>query len=147
MARTVPYTTGSHEVADGVWAYLQPEGGWGRSNAGLITSSDDNTSLLVDTLFDVDLTAEMVAALRKATGAAERITTVVNTHANGDHCYGNALLGGAEIIASAASAASAAELADLPPSTLAAFMRVTPAGAHATCRRSQALARRRTRRA
>ncbi|HZA79077.1 MAG TPA: MBL fold metallo-hydrolase [Acidimicrobiales bacterium] len=123
MAPSIPYTRGAHEVGDGLWAYLQPDGGWGRSNAGLIASGDGNTSLLVDTLFDLELSAEMVAALRRATPAAERITTVVNTHANGDHCYGNALLAGAEIIA---SAASAAELADLPPSALAEFMRAAP---------------------
>ncbi len=54
MARTVPYATGPHEVADGVWTYLQPEGGnGGRSDAGLITSSDDDTSLLADTARNV----------------------------------------------------------------------------------------------
>ncbi|MDQ3737602.1 MAG: MBL fold metallo-hydrolase, partial [Actinomycetota bacterium] len=79
MTHDVPYTKGAHQVADGVWAYLQPDGGWGRSNAGLITSRDTDTSLLVDTLFDLELTAEMLASLRQATPAAERITTVVNT--------------------------------------------------------------------
>ena len=123
MARAVPYTKGAHEVGDGVWAYLQPDGGWGRSNAGLITSGDGDTSLLVDTLFDLELTAEMLAALRQATPAAERITTVVNTHANGDHCYGNALVADAEIVA---SATCAAEMDDLPASLLAAFMRAAP---------------------
>jgi glyoxylase-like metal-dependent hydrolase (beta-lactamase superfamily II) len=123
MDRAVPYTKGAHEVADGVWAYLQPDGGWGRSNAGLIASADGDTSLLVDTLFDLDLTADMLAALRQATPAAEPITTVVNTHANGDHCSGNALVAGAEIVA---SAASAADMAELPASVLAAFMRAAP---------------------
>jgi len=123
MAPNVPYTKGAHEVADGVWAYLQPDGGWGRSNAGLIASDDRDTSLLVDTLFDLNLTADMLAALRQATPAAERITTVVNTHANGDHCYGNALVAGAEIVA---SAACAAEMAELPASVLAGFMRAAP---------------------
>ncbi|HET6836220.1 MAG TPA: MBL fold metallo-hydrolase [Acidimicrobiales bacterium] len=102
---------------------LQPDGGWGRSNAGLIASADGDTSLLVDTLFDLELTADMLTALRQATPAAERITTVVNTHANGDHCYGNALVAGAEIVA---SEASAAEMAELPPSVLAAFIRAAP---------------------
>ena len=77
------YTKGLHEVADGVWAYLQPDGGWGWSNAGLVSGGDD--SLLVDTLFDLRLTAEMLDEMRRTTRAAERITTVVNTHANGDH--------------------------------------------------------------
>jgi cyclase len=114
----VAYTRGLHEVADGVWAYLQPDGGWGWSNAGLITGA--GTSLLVDTLFDLRLTAEMLDEMRKATRSAERIATVVNTHANGDHCYGNALLGDSEIIS---TARGAEEMLQLPPATMAAMMR------------------------
>ena len=79
MAADVPYTRGAHRVGDGVWAYLQPDGGWGRSNAGLIASGDGAASLLVDTLFDLESTAAMLAALRAVTPAAERIGTVVNT--------------------------------------------------------------------
>jgi glyoxylase-like metal-dependent hydrolase (beta-lactamase superfamily II) len=115
------YTKGLHEVADGVWAYLQPDGGWGWSNAGLVTSGD--TSLLVDTLFDLRLTAEMLEAMRRATAAAREIGTVVNTHANGDHCYGNALVAGSDIVA---SARCAEEMAQLPPSAMAGFMRAAP---------------------
>ena len=115
----MPYTKGLHEVSEGVWAYLQPDGGWGWSNAGLITGSDDS-SLLVDTLFDLRLTADMLEAMRVATPAASRIATVVNTHANGDHCYGNALLGHAEIIA---TAHCAEEMLQLPPSAMAAMLR------------------------
>ena len=94
------YTKGLHEVGDRLWAYLQPDGGWGWSNAGLVV--DGETSLLVDTLFDLPLTADMLAAMRAATPAASTIGTVVNTHANGDHCYGNQLVAGAEIVASSA---------------------------------------------
>ena len=42
---------GLYELADGVWAYLQP-GSWGWSNAGLIT--DVSASMLVDSRFDPD---------------------------------------------------------------------------------------------
>ena len=114
----VPYQKGLQEVAAGVWAYLQPDGGWGWSNAGLVTG-DDNSSLLVDTLFDLRLTAEMLDAMRRTTPAARDIATVVNTHANGDHCYGNALLGDAEIVS---SARCAEEMAALPPSAMAATL-------------------------
>ena len=120
-AEPVPYEKGLHEVGDGIWAYLQPDGGWGWSNAGLVTG--DGASLLVDTLFDLRLTAEMLEAMRRVTAAAERIGTVVNTHANGDHCYGNALLAESEIIS---SARSAEEMAELPPETMAAMMRAAP---------------------
>ena len=82
-----PFTRGLHELGNGCFAFLQPDGGWGWSNAGLVT--DAGASLLVDTLFDLALTREMLAAMRRATPAAERIGTLVNTHANGDHCYGN----------------------------------------------------------
>jgi glyoxylase-like metal-dependent hydrolase (beta-lactamase superfamily II) len=117
----VPYTKGLHEVADGVWAYLQPDGGWGWSNAGLVTG--DATSLLVDTLFDLRLTGEMLEAMRRVTPAAERIDTVVNTHANGDHCYGNALVAGSDIIA---SARCAQEMTELPASAMAGVLRAAP---------------------
>ena len=108
-----PYTLGLHEVADGVWAYLQPDGSWGYSNAGLVPTGE--TSLLVDTLFDLRLTARMLEAMAAPT-AARPITTVVNTHANGDHCHGNQLLGGTRVIT---SAATAREMAELPASVLA----------------------------
>jgi len=115
------YAKGLHEVADGVWAYLQPDGGWGWSNSGLVIGGD--ASLLVDTLFDLRLTAEMLEVMRRTTPAAERIATVVNTHANGDHCYGNALVAGSDIIS---SARCAEEMAQLPPSTMAAMLRAAP---------------------
>jgi cyclase len=112
------YAKGLHEIADGVWAYLQPDGGWGWSNAGLITG--EGSSLLVDTLFDLRLTAEMLEQMRATTPEARHIGTVVNTHANGDHCYGNSLLGDAQIIA---TARCAKEMLALPPSTMAAMLR------------------------
>lgn len=113
------FTKGLHEVGDGVWAYLQPDGGWGWSNAGLVASGE--ASLLVDTLFDLQLTGAMLDAMRAAVPAAASIGTVVNTHANGDHCYGNQLVAGpgTEIVA---SAASAREMDEVPPSLLAAFV-------------------------
>ncbi len=112
VTTTVPYTRGLHEVGDGVFAWLQPDGGWGWSNAGLLRG--DGGSLLVDTLFDLALTRAMLDAMASITATAP-IATLVNTHANGDHCYGNQLVIGAEVIA---SAASAAEMEQPPPSTL-----------------------------
>jgi glyoxylase-like metal-dependent hydrolase (beta-lactamase superfamily II) len=108
------YERGLAQVADGAWAWLQPDGGWGWSNAGLVVDGD--ASLLVDTLFDERLTAEMLAAMRASVPAAARIGTVVNTHANGDHCYGNGLVRDAEIVA---STASAKEMDEVPASLLA----------------------------
>ena len=89
------FTKGLHDIGNGCHAYLQPDGGWGWSNAGLITDGD--RSLLVDTLFDLKLTREMLGAMRDAVPAAKSIGTLVNTHSNGDHTFGNQLLGGAEV--------------------------------------------------
>lgn len=85
-----------HDLGNGIFAYTQLPGSWGWSNAGLITDGEE--SMLVDTLFDERLTAEMLTAMRRATSAAQSIETVVNTHGNGDHCYGNSLVAESEII-------------------------------------------------
>jgi glyoxylase-like metal-dependent hydrolase (beta-lactamase superfamily II) len=102
-----PYTKGLHDLGNGCFAWLQPDGSWGWSNAGLVV--DGTASLLVDTLFDLPLTRAMLEAMRRAAPAAAKIDTVVNTHSNGDHTYGNQLVAGAEIIASAACVAEMRE--------------------------------------
>ncbi len=124
------YTRGLKDIGNGLFAWLQPDGGWGWSNAGLIRDGD--AALLVDTLFDMALTREMLAAMEQATGiGAGRIGTIVNTHANGDHCHGNGCCPQAEIIA---SDASAAEMAEAPPAMLAQLKalgpQLGPAGAY-----------------
>jgi len=111
----MPYQKGLLELGDACYAYLQPDGSWGWSNAGLVMG--DGVSLLVDTLFDLRLTAEMLTAMQPVTRVAP-IATLVNTHANGDHCYGNELVEGAEIIA---SSATAHEMTEVPPAMLAAL--------------------------
>ncbi len=121
MATSVGYAHGLHELDQGCFAYLQPDGGWGWSNAGLIVG--DGQSLLVDTLFDLDLTAAMLDAMADVTAAAP-VDTVVNTHANGDHCYGNAEVTRRRAdVHIVASAATAHEMSDVPPSMLAALNR------------------------
>ncbi len=115
------YDKGLEQVGDGLYAYLQPDGGWGWSNAGLVV--DGESTLLLDTLFDLRLTEEMLATMRAAVPAAARIDTLVNTHANGDHCYGNQLVGGARIVA---SDRTAAEMPEFPPTAMAALVAQAP---------------------
>lgn len=118
------FTKGVHDLGRSAYAYLQPSGTWGYSNAGLVIDGDQ--SLLVDTLFDERLTAEMLRSMHDATGfGADRINTVVNTHANGDHTFGNRLATNAVIIASAASAREMSE--EGSPQVLAAAMKNTAA--------------------
>jgi glyoxylase-like metal-dependent hydrolase (beta-lactamase superfamily II) len=108
---------GLHPLAQGAYAWLAQQGSWGWSNAGLIVDGEE--SLLVDTLYDLELTGEMLRRMRDAEPVAKAIGTLVNTHANGDHCHGNELVIGAEIIA---STASALEMNELPPEAMAAIM-------------------------
>ncbi len=115
------YEKGLVEVGDGLYAYLQPDGGWGWSNAGLVV--DGERTLLIDTLFDLRLTEEMLREMRRAVPAAARIDTLVNPHANGDHCYGNELVGDAVIVA---TERTAEEMAELPPAAMAALVEQAP---------------------
>jgi cyclase len=112
----VAYEKGLHEIGDGLHAYLQPDGGWGWSNAGLITAG--GTSLLIDTLYDHRLTREMLAAMAPLT-AANPIDAAMNTHANPDHCFGNELLPATTEIY--ASIVTAQEMGELSPELLIAI--------------------------
>ncbi|MGH9688637.1 MAG: MBL fold metallo-hydrolase [Candidatus Acidiferrales bacterium] len=95
-----PYTKGLHDLGNGCYAYLQPDGTWGYSNAGLIV--DGGESLLVDTLMDLKLTREMLDCMRAAEPAAATIGTLVNTHSNPDHTNGNQLVTNAQVVSSTA---------------------------------------------
>ncbi|MEV5570562.1 MBL fold metallo-hydrolase [Spirillospora sp. NPDC052269] len=128
----VPFRRGLSEVAAGTHAYLQPDGSWGWSNAGLVVSGGE--ALLVDTLFTVPLTHVMLGEIARALPDV-RIRTLVNTHSDGDHWWGNQLLADAsrdvgvvapevEIVASAAAAAAMRRdkthelLTSMPPDAL-----------------------------
>ncbi|MBV9332255.1 MAG: MBL fold metallo-hydrolase [Alphaproteobacteria bacterium] len=113
------YEPGLAALGNGSFAWLQPDGGWGLSNAGLVT--DGGEALLVDTLFDYPHTRAMLDGFASASRA--KIGTLVNTHHNGDHCYGNALVEGAEIIA---TERAAEEMLRETPRGLAQVMKAAP---------------------
>jgi len=116
------YSRGLHELGNDMYAYLQPDGTWGWSNAGLIRDGD--RCLLIDTLFDLKLTGEMLETMRRAVPAAAHIDMVVNTHANGDHCFGNELVADARIIASRRTAEEILE--GTKPGQLAMLLKQAP---------------------
>ncbi|WP_336028025.1 MBL fold metallo-hydrolase [Geodermatophilus sp. FMUSA9-8] len=95
------YSRGLHDLGGGCHAWLEPDGSWGWSNAGLVVG--DGESLLFDTLFDVPMTRAMLDGMAGLTGSAP-IRTVVNSHSNGDHWFGNQLFPDARILTSAATA-------------------------------------------
>lgn len=110
------FASGWQQLEDQTWAYLQPNGALGESNAGLIHDGDQ--VMFVDSLWDLKLTAQMVDGARQIVDAPSKI--LFNTHSDGDHVWGNELLAAERII----STRTARELMTLdPPKSLRAMRR------------------------
>jgi len=93
------YARGVYDLGQDLYAFLSPNGSWQETNTGLIVGQGE--SLLVDTLVDLPHTQTMLGLMRPLTDTCP-IRYVVNTHADGDHWWGNELVTGAEIISSRA---------------------------------------------
>ncbi|MEV8434865.1 MBL fold metallo-hydrolase (plasmid) [Streptomyces sp. HUAS 31] len=76
-------------VADGVHAWVQPDGSWWVNNAGVIETGDG--VILVDTCATEARTRSLLAAVDSVSRGGP-ILAAINTHAHGDHTYGNSLL-------------------------------------------------------
>lgn len=77
------------ELATGVYAYVQPEGGWMVNNCGVITDAARD-AVLVDT---TSTEKRNRALLAEVAGLGARDPKVaVNTHHHPDHTYGNGFL-------------------------------------------------------
>jgi cyclase len=83
------------QIGAGVYACLQPDTGLGASNSGYV---DHGGGMVVDTLYDLPRTQRLIDLY--ATVASAPARRLVNTHHNGDHCWGNQLFAalGTEII-------------------------------------------------
>lgn len=84
-----------HEVADRIYAYVQPDGSWWINNAGFLVGKKGIVSV------DTCATERRTKAYLEAVGQTSRlpVRTLINTHHHGDHTYGNYLLPQATIIA------------------------------------------------
>jgi cyclase len=120
LGKSARYPRGLQQVGEGVYAWLQPNGEWGESNSGVVVG--DGEALLVDTLFDPHLTQRMLDAV--AGRVDEPIRTLVNTHSDGDHVFGNQLLPDAVIVSTEAAAHMIREES---PGTLQRFKQLAPA--------------------
>ena len=112
------YAEGLYDLGRHTFAWMVPNGSWGEANAGLIVG--DGQSLLVDTLWDLDYTQTMLHAMRPLLVDAP-LTYLVNTHADGDHWWGNQLVAGLEMIT---SQASLEEMTAIKPASLGLLKRV-----------------------
>jgi len=87
------WPTGMIELAGGVFAYIQPTGESGVSNAGLLVG--DRSATLIDTLMVPSLNQPFGEAVRKAT--LSPINKIIHTHHHIDHIGGDSLFPAAEV--------------------------------------------------
>jgi cyclase len=82
------------EVADGVFAYVQPDGSWWLNNTGFIRG--DDRVVAIDATSTERRTRALLAAIEEHASAP--VGTLVNTHHHGDHTNGNCLFTDANVI-------------------------------------------------
>ena len=99
MGEAAAFAEGLYQIAEHTFAWMVPNGSWGETNLGLITCS--RQTVLIDTCWDLHFTREMLQHA-EATLTRAPITRVINTHADGDHCWGNQLFSGSIITATRA---------------------------------------------
>jgi cyclase len=82
------------EVADGVFAYVQPDGSWWINNTGFVVGGREVVAV------DATSTERRTRALLGAiAGVTDRpVRTLVNTHHHGDHTNGNCLFTDAVVV-------------------------------------------------
>lgn len=76
------------QLTDRVWAWLQEDGTWWVNNAGVV--SGEEGLLIVDTCATERRTRAFLDTVARRVGGPVR--WAANTHAHGDHTYGNSLL-------------------------------------------------------
>jgi cyclase len=83
------------EVADGVFAYLQPDGSWWINNTGFVVGR--RGVVAIDACSTERRTRRFLHHVTSVAGERP-VRTLVNTHHHGDHTHGNFLFGGATIV-------------------------------------------------
>jgi cyclase len=82
------------EIADRVFAYIQPDGSWWINNTGFLVGTSRVAS--IDTCATEARTRAYLEAVGKTAGSAPSL--LVNTHHHGDHTNGNCFLPFATIV-------------------------------------------------
>jgi cyclase len=83
------------EVGDGVFAYVQPDGGWWVNNTAFLVGSQGVVS--IDACATERRTLDYIDAIGEIT--PQPVRALINTHHHGDHTFGNYLFDTAAIIA------------------------------------------------
>lgn len=116
--KKVSFEKGLHQLTKHVYTYLLPPGTWGLNNAGLIV---DDKSVLIDTLYDIPSTQILKNDISKVIGTEKAVDYVINTHANGDHFYGNSLFKDSTILS---TKICADEMLDMLPKKMEMFQKL-----------------------
>jgi cyclase len=82
------------EIADRVFAYIQPDGSWFINNTGFVVG--DRSVVSVDACSTERRTRAYLDRIASVTAAP--VTTLINTHHHGDHTFGNCFFGNIAII-------------------------------------------------
>ncbi|MFC8450408.1 MBL fold metallo-hydrolase [Kitasatospora sp. NPDC057223] len=92
--RAEPPAPRLEELADGVYAHVQPDGGWCLNNSGIVVGG--GRALVVDTA----ATERRTVLLRESVAAVapDEPDVLVNTHHHSDHTFGNSLFGPGTVV-------------------------------------------------
>ncbi len=120
FAEPARFREGLYRLSPRAYAWMVPNGSWGETNIGLIDAGGQ--SILIDTCWDLDFTREMLGHAAPILQASP-VAMVINTHADGDHCWGNQLFGDRPIIA---TSACIEQIHHLKPRSLQALQLASP---------------------
>jgi cyclase len=90
------FREGLYRLTPRTYAWMVPNGSWGETNLGLIDCG--GKSVVIDTGWDLHYAGEFLAGVADFL-ARSPVHNVINTHADGDHCWGNQIFGDVPIIA------------------------------------------------
>src|SRR5450755_1951947 len=85
----------THEVSDGIYAFIQPDGTWWINNTGFLVGRRGVVS--VDACATEARTRNYIDAIRRVSD--QPVRTLINSHHHGDHTFGNYLFADATIVA------------------------------------------------
>ena len=96
FGETANFREGLYRLTPRTYAWMVPNGSWGETNFGLIDCG--GKSVVIDTGWDLRCAREFLDGAAELV-ARSPVESVINTHADGDHCWGNQLFETVPIIA------------------------------------------------
>ncbi|MCE4606338.1 MAG: MBL fold metallo-hydrolase [Desulfurococcales archaeon] len=111
------WESGLIQVKPGFYAYIDPDGGWFKSNTGIIDAGD--YTVLVDTQYNAPRMKKILEAMKERNLPEPRL--IINTHHHGDHVWANHVVGNALVISHLVTSRLIEQNMDIDPSMFKAF--------------------------